>query len=417
MSEELRALLKSTEFGSAAAGGGTTPVRATGGRSSSSGVGQTPLRDLASLLGTLDVDVGTPWDRKGSGAPSSSSSLAKNQSEPSPVDEVDATVLHFGTVCSLRGKLGKYVTAIPSSGGSSEFGVGVDGQGVGDPLDSIVFVNVDSREDAGPIRYGATVCLRAPGAKDRLLGVRETSKLGFWRGLVGQGEKWTVLKGAQLGRSAEEPHTRGLLVRQGDFLLVATGLIAQPTTPPEHMLSLYEGVSGSELRLVHRDRAGLGTELWQVDLHGALPLPAWADRPYLSGKFLVLPADRRGGGVDAVTRAYPGAASSAAPAPAPALSTLPPAEQQRRLVRELLLALTGVEGEYIRIASDGPSNPAPRLKKVKLTIDIGTADRASALQVTTLLPLCEQAIEVREFSRQHSRLSRGLVSHDLAAAV
>lgn len=355
-----------------------------------------------------------------------------------PVDEYDATVLHYGVECSLRGRLGKYITAVPLSnvnsttnealsvdGKGSPFAVGIDGQGVGDPLDSMVFINVENRDDASALKYGMTVCVRAPGAKDRLLGVREGTKLGYWRSLMGQGEKWSILRGSHQGRVAEEPKSRGQFVRQGDFILLQSGAASSSSssssngTNNEHLLSLYEGVHGAEIRLVHRDRAGLGAELWQIDLFGAQPLPAWADRPYLSGKYLVLPPSTRTGGPEAVSRAFPG--THAPLSPAPVLNTLPAARQQQLLVREILLALAGVEGEYIRIAS-GASDPSgrptlPKLREIKLVLDISAVDRAAATQVSTILPICEHAIEVREFTRLHSRLSHGLVSHALAAAV
>lgn len=457
-SDELRALLQSTDFES------KTPLRVGGG--------ETPLKDLASLLGTLDIDIGTPWAK--GGVPShwptgvvrygnllpthlqptlyifhpafsyqqdtATKLQYDNSSSSNQADEYDAAVIHFGVDCSLRGRLGKYLTAVPMpisatvttvtealsvDGKGSPFAVGIDGQGVGDPLDSVVFINAESREDSSPARYGMAVCIRAPGAKDRLLGVREGTKLGYWRSLMGQGEKWSILKGTHHGRAAELPKSRGQYVRQGDFILLQSGTVTQSPSSAssimtnEHLMSLYEGVQGAEIRLVHKDRAGLGAELWQVDLFGAQPLPAWADRPYLSGKYLVLPPSTRNGGPEALSRAFPGAHTPLSPAPA--LSTLPSARQQQLLVREVLLSLTGVEGEYIRIVSGAPDQAGrptlPKLREIKMAMDMSTIDRAAATQVATILPICEHAIEIREFTRLHSRLSHGLVSHALAAAI
>lgn len=76
----------------------------------------------------------------------------------------------------------------------------------------------------------------------RLLGLRDGSKLGFWRNLVGQGEKWVVLKAATVATgglyyqqaaaatgsnssskvSFEEPNSKGSAVRLGDMILLQT---------------------------------------------------------------------------------------------------------------------------------------------------------------------------------------------------
>lgn len=130
------------------------------------------------------------------------------------------------------------------------------------------------RDDTGPVRYGSLISIKAPAAKERLLGLRDGAKLGFWRNLVGQGEKWMILKGSS-GRGTEEAGSRGKFVRIGDMVLVQT-------YRSDHLLSLYEGVSGNEAKLVYRDRAGLGAELWQVEQFGSLPIPYWlTNRPYL----------------------------------------------------------------------------------------------------------------------------------------
>jgi hypothetical protein len=74
------------------------------------------------------------------------------------------------------------------------------------------------------------------------LGLRDGNKLGFWRNLVGQGEKWVVLKactvatGGQYYQQAaaatgsngnskvsfEEPNSKGTAVRLGDMILLQT---------------------------------------------------------------------------------------------------------------------------------------------------------------------------------------------------
>lgn len=148
----------------------------------------------------------------------------------------------------------------------------------------------------------------------RLLGLRDGSRLGFWRNLIGQGEKWQVLKAsasqlasiggsglAGLGgggggtgssmslsgigmgmqsmgatsRGCEDLEARGKYVRTGDAILLQT-------YKSDHLLSLHEALYGPEAKLVFRDRAGLGSEVWQVEQFNSVGLPAWyLNRPYL----------------------------------------------------------------------------------------------------------------------------------------
>jgi hypothetical protein len=130
------------------------------------------------------------------------------------------------------------------------------------------------RKDQEYLRYGMTVALRAPAAKERLLGVKD-GKPGFYRNLVGQGEKWIVLKGLATGRGPEDIDCRGKYARVGDLILLQSA-------STEQLLMLHEGAHGSEAKFIHRDSAGvLGNELWQIELFRSQPNPLWMNRPYL----------------------------------------------------------------------------------------------------------------------------------------
>ena len=388
------------------------------------------------------------------------------QKQPIHADEWEYTVLNFGSEISLRGRLGKYLTAVPtiasssinqqqsgtsathshqqlfehSSGAGStrtsfslgdttgttnmlntashqhtqSFSLGVEGQGVGDLLDCFVFVNAENREDISSIKYGMTVALKAPAAKEKLLGVRDGTKPGFWRNLIGQGEKWILLQ-ASSTRGSEELGSRGHYVRTGDRVLLQA-------VSSDNLLSLFEGSQGLEPRLTYRDREGLGGEVWQIDLFAVPSLPAWHSRPYLSGRFLVMPPGARALAPEVEARSFPSSGKSEIPS-IPPLHSLPPAVQHALLVRDLLLALSGVEGQYVRVAasgansSSGLNNAGHLLRDINLVVEADTADRSAASQVALLLPLCECAVQLREFVRVHSRCEYGLVSHSLAAAV
>ena len=81
------------------------------------------------------------------------------------VDEIDFGVLRYGRSYMLRGKLGRYLTAIPedssiaplssstataattatAAAASRVYPLGVMGQGVGSSLDCIAFVNIENK--------------------------------------------------------------------------------------------------------------------------------------------------------------------------------------------------------------------------------------------------------------------------------
>jgi hypothetical protein len=98
-------------------------------------------------------------------------SLQSSQMEFTPAkiqrftgDREDYGVVRFGQRYTLRGKLGKYITAVPEQvvvsaadperpGGHSGqanhisklFHLGLEGQGVGDPMDCFCLTNIDNK--------------------------------------------------------------------------------------------------------------------------------------------------------------------------------------------------------------------------------------------------------------------------------
>lgn len=81
--------------------------------------------------------------------------------------------------------------------------------------------------------------------------------------------------GAAVGRGCEEISARGAFVRLGDAILLQT-------YKSDHLLSLHETLHGSEAKLVFRDRAMLGCEVWQLEQFNSVGLPSWYhSRPYL----------------------------------------------------------------------------------------------------------------------------------------
>jgi len=499
-----------------------------------------------------------------SGSNSNSNGLGSSAQQQAglPADTYDATVLHYHTEVSMRTKLGKYLTALPVSahttagsssssssssgtggrynpggdvhrgvadgtsagagatffghlaaaaagsaatsisGMSSEYVLGIEGQGIGDPLDCFTIIptssvgpspstngsvnnnsssgsrsssggnvasldtSLDKLNNAGslPLRYGMTVAIRAPSARERYLGLHKSSQkgIGFWRALVGTAEHWTLIKGRHTGHYVgagsggsgsggsggilEEAGSRGSYVRQGDSILLFAGSVNGIVnhsnlrqhldnhlhTLPSQTITIHEGVDGCEARLVHHERhSGIGNEFFQINAFGAQPLPAWTDRPYLTQGFLLQrPAITR----DTVLRVFPTAndadvASTTAGTSSAGGVASSTSVQHSSLVRELLSALAGIEGQYIHIsasaatscASNAGSNSSsakPILKDVEFMLAASISnDHAFASQIQLLLPLCSQAVIIRDFLRLHARPSYGLVSHALASAM
>jgi hypothetical protein len=253
------------------------------------------------------------------------------------VDTADYTVVRFNTEYSMRSKQGKYLQTItedPSDrddGSVATFssayttestlkvagkGVGMgnntlvyllaaDGYGIGDFSEALQFVNLEQKDSTAPLMYGATVAIKSAAAKERLLGIKDGSRVGFWRHFVGEGEKWIVTKAignaplqgcngvtvplTSLGiEDVSARHTR--YVRVGDTILLQT-------KKSEHYLSIQDvnayGESNTEqIKLIYKERGGLlgAQEALQIEMFGSVPTPQWlSSRPYLSGQMLSAP--------------------------------------------------------------------------------------------------------------------------------
>ena len=358
-------------------------------------------------------------------------------------DEV--TKIKFGTALSVRNSHERYMTVLSStsdpvkqgfppvsSTASSvlSFSLGVEGQGIGEDVDCFTLINSDNREDSGPVRYGSTVSVKAAAAKDRYLSVRD-GKIGFWRSLIGKAEKWILLK-ALSSKGSEDLRSQGSPVCTGDLILLQDSSSSM-------LLSIHDAVLGRQAKLTNPEKLGLGEEVWRIELFGSQPLPEFMSRPYLNGHFVTIPASLRYSSLDAENRTFPGRSKPSPPSPSqggdgggiPALTSYSPAVQHAILARELLLALSGVEGLYIRVAANqldadssssstglGPGTEVvltPR--NISLVLNVEDADRSVASQISLLLPICECGIRIREFIKVYSRYEYGKVSHALTAGI
>lgn len=96
-------------------------------------------------------------------------------------DREDYSVIRYGVCCTLRGREGRVMTAIPSvsnavtttkpsqpsTTGGVVYLLGVDGQGVGEDSDTMMLVSTESKDSRDPIRYGDILSIKCPASKDR----------------------------------------------------------------------------------------------------------------------------------------------------------------------------------------------------------------------------------------------------------
>ena len=354
-------------------------------------------------------------------------------------DEV--TKIKYGTLVSIRHEQGRYMSVLSSERENNivdnkyvnssttsalstnpvsnkntinlSYLLGVNGQGIGEQVDCLCLVNSDNREDTSTVRYGSTVSLKATYAKDRYLSVRD-GKIGFHRSLIGKAEKWMVVKCIS-SKGVEDTASLGTPLCTGDTIMFVDPSSGQ-------MLSVYDGVSGREPRLIVPNKLGLGEEVWRLELFGNPSLPAFMHRPYLSGQFVTTPANVRYGSAEAEGRTFPGRKTSVSSSSIGKLSDYSPAIQYAILTREVLCALSGVEGQYIRVAAadssaGGSTDKYPSPKDVSLVLDLEDADRSVAAQIKLLLPICESGIRVREFIKVYNRYEYGKVSQALASGI
>ncbi len=378
----------------------------------------------------------------------------KDTSDKNTFDEV--TKIKYGTLMSIRHERGRYMSVLsvhPNDNNDNNnnndddnrksllssnpltdnknnvnvnYMLGVEGQGIGEEVDCLCFVNSDNREDTSTVRYGSTISLKATYAKDRYLSVRD-GKIGFHRSLIGKAEKWMVVKCIS-SKGIEDTTSLGTPLCTGDMIMLVDPSSGQ-------ILSVYDGVSGRQPKLVVPNKLGLGEEIWRLELFGNPPLPAFMHRPYLSGQFVTIPGNVRYGSAEAEGRAFPGrrptTTSNSGDGSVGKLTDYSPAIQYAILTREVLCALSGVEGQYIRVAAaptaditdnhgiskGGSQDKYPSPREVTLVLDMEDADRSVAAQIKLLLPICESGIRVREFIKVYSRYEYGKVSQALASGI
>lgn len=199
--------------------------------------------------------------------------------------------------------------------------LGVDGQGIGNISDVIQFCPIETKE-AKYIRYGSVVFLKSFYSKERYLGIKDGSKLGFFKHIPGQSEKWVLSKASESyistlsssntlvpnNEGIVDMKSKGKYVRLGDvvilqayksgkflFFIFHYQFILTFYIFIDLMLVIYEyninnntlknnGNNFGQPKVVRVDQSvslhhACG---WQIEAYGSLPQPPWAShRPYL----------------------------------------------------------------------------------------------------------------------------------------
>jgi len=131
---------------------------------------------------------------------------------------------------------------------------------------------------------------------------------------------------------------------------------------------------------------------------GDFSLPGWlTQRDFLTGDHVL--DDLYGG---------PGEEAGAAP-----LESFPPEVQEQLVVDDLLFAMLGLSGRYVRLEARAGPGGGPG---AALALAPGVEPTVAELS-RKLLPLCESALVLQRFVQKRLHSSRGLVAQALAAAV
>lgn len=272
--------------------------------------------------------------------------------------------------------------------------VRADGNGVdGDASQSFRFVNPTNRQDTNVIEYGDVVTLASCDCNGRLVSVKpgSTAIVAHRASIVSNSDRWKI-EYVRGGPHEEEKknNARSRVVCQGDSILLRSHYGA--------LLSLVQG----QLECRSEDSAGVAGS-WGLSKTCVPPTAKFnSSRLYLNGQHLLFPCasskERNQTTTTSTTRA---------------LSNFPPSVQEQVIVDELLYAMMGIEGQYIRIAAQA----APSLARVCFGIDPSAMDPALASLVTKMLPLCDTYVNLRHFVEIKSQYEHGQVAHAFTAEI
>ncbi len=311
-------------------------------------------------------------------------------------DEHSPVALRFGQAVVLR------------SAGSAGGGF-LNTQGRGAPMvlsegcpTELILTNGNFRDDVGTVRYGDVVSFQIRGGSGGVVAASAKSGAACVATALGGTEKWTLVSPAEAAAVAagtassasSDPYASLSALRSSDPILLRAN-------------SLGGRYLDSRLELV--ERAPLASQSWYL-VHSHTPyVPAWnRTRPYLCGHYM-----DRGFSESAVARlpdSSPAKARWLEQQPSP-LRSYPPALQENFLIEDLLSAMLGIGGRYIRASSANDSLFAldPELSR--------DADPSVSFLASRILPTAGHYVRVSTFVETRSQYQYGLTVHALCAAM
>jgi hypothetical protein len=319
--------------------------------------------------------------------------------------------------------------------------------------------NICISETRSPIKFGDIIALRASAATDKkdsdrkYLGTNvHSGTLVMQRGIITRSEKWEILPASaaeteenyQAIRNADRPLVFScdkICLRNMDGAYLVFGVEDASITLVSNLnkkLKLTDlgydlgdiGVSVSREVPINQNAS------WQI-MHSAVPyMPDWVrDNPFSatktfadedkarSGKLesLILSGGVGSSGGGAHSRSSLGLSSSTPNEMSKPLSEYPLQFQEQLLVQEIISAMLGVEGRYIKAIEqrDIPIRvplSAP-YRSYKFCIESSLVDVSLAELAGRVLQLCNDYVKVTQFVDSQQRYEYGLTAHAFGAAV
>ena len=312
-------------------------------------------------------------------------------------DEQSPVSLRFGQTVVLR------------SAGTVGGGF-LNSQGRGSPMilaegrpTELILVNGNFRDDVGTVRYGDIVSFQIRGADGGVMAASAKSGAACVGTALGGTEKWTLVS------PEEAASVAGLGTASSYKSDKYSSLSTLKSSDPILLRANSLGGRYLDSRLELVERAPLASQSWYL-VHAHTPyVPAWNHtRPYLCGHYM----DRgfSGSSVAQLPDDSPAKVRWLEQRPSP-LRSYPAALQENFLIEDLLSAMLGIGGRYLRASS---SNDSLFALDQDLSRD---ADPSVCYLAARILPIAGHYVRVSTFVETRSQYQYGLSVHALCAAM
>lgn len=287
--------------------------------------------------------------------------------------------LYYGNSVKLRNVHGKSYLRIVSKG---EFKV--NGNGVNCSLDQeFIFVNTKLRQDVGKIHYGDIVAIQIKFDERNFFvsngGKIETQVVPQVGPVISMKDRWMIVKaGSEDALALGEVNT-------GDEIALRT-----MDTAEKYLIS--KGVAAQVCD--GNDLTSIGMESWEISLLSVPYQPAWSR----NGAFAVPRYD-----LDSYDEYEYSVVDSK-------IGSLPDACQEEYMVREILFALLGFQGGFVKMQREKEG--------AVFTIKGGGSLNGSVVALANkVLPICGNYVNVANFVERKTAFEQGQVAHAFVAAI